>query len=83
MTKPITIKISGIKCDSCDYKDDSVDRENYLEYVNKECPDCGNILLTQREYDEVSLIEGVVANFDLDIPQEFMEAAAIVEKMLK
>ncbi len=45
------LKISGIKCDNCSYKDDSVKFEDYLEWLNKPCPDCGENLLTQKDYD--------------------------------
>lgn len=48
------VNISGIKCDNseCDYRDDSVSFDDYPNWVNKECPKCGQNLLTQEDYDE-------------------------------
>jgi len=46
------IKISGIKCDHCDYRDDSVQFSDYPKWLNKPCPKCGENLLTQEEYDK-------------------------------
>lgn len=43
--------ISGLKCDHCDYRDDSVQFSEYKESIGKPCPKCGNSLLTQEEYD--------------------------------
>ena len=31
----LDVNIKGIKCDACDYRDDSVSYENYAEYVNR------------------------------------------------
>ena len=72
MTDAVTISISGIKCDNpdCDYLDDTVSKDNYPEYVDKPCPDCGTILLTQRDYDAVVLLEGTI----IDINSVFPEA---------
>lgn len=43
-------KISGIKCDNCSYRDDTVTFEQYPDYINKGCPLCGTNLLTEEEY---------------------------------
>lgn len=74
MTKPITITISGIKCDNeeCGYIDNTVGRDNYPEYVNKPCPKCGSILLTQADYETVVQLEGIVADLDIDIPEDLL-----------
>lgn len=47
------LKISGIKCDNeaCDYRDDSVQFVDYPQWLDKECPNCGDNLLTQEDYD--------------------------------
>jgi hypothetical protein len=61
--------ITGIKCDSrsCNYKDISVKVEDYPNYVNKPCPVCGAILLTERDYQLVQNIlklqENKIINF--------------------
>jgi len=50
------VKISGLKCDVCDYKDDSINVENYFDYINFPCPKCGQPLLTKADYDNVQLL---------------------------
>ena len=40
------INIYGLKCDYCDYRDDSVKFSEYEENIGKPCPNCGNNLLT-------------------------------------
>jgi hypothetical protein len=44
------VKISGIKCDRCEWKDISVKFKEYKHYVNKPCPLCGDNLLTEKHY---------------------------------
>jgi hypothetical protein len=45
------IKISGLKCDNCDWRNDAIPFEDYPKCIGKPCPRCGNNLLTQEEYD--------------------------------
>lgn len=45
--------IYGIKCDHCDYRDDSVQFEDYPLWLNRPCPKCGANLLTQADFDAV------------------------------
>ena len=47
-----SFRIYGIKCDKCTYRDDTVEFEQYPEYINKPCPLCGTILLTDIEYQQ-------------------------------
>ncbi len=70
-TEAVTIKISGIKCDNteCDYSNEDVNRDNYLEYVDKSCPDCGSILLTQADYDTVKTLEDIAYRINVDVPE--------------
>jgi hypothetical protein len=56
MKDAIELFISGIKCDACDYRDDSVKVEDYPEWVNKPCPKCGANLLTEADFNSVQLI---------------------------
>lgn len=53
MDKALTLDIHGIKCDNkdCNYKDMSVKMEDYDKWLNKPCPECGQNLLTQEDYD--------------------------------
>jgi len=47
--------IMGIKCDNkyCEFADMSVKVEDYHLWLNKPCPNCGENLLTQADYDLV------------------------------
>lgn len=47
------LNIFGLKCDApaCNYEDRSIKFEQYEEYINHPCPDCGAPLLTQADYD--------------------------------
>lgn len=51
--------ISGIQCDACDFRDDEVKLEQYPEYVNKPCPECGANLLTEADFKTVQLMIGM------------------------
>ena len=54
------LNISGLKCDFCDYRDDSVPYSDYQASIGRPCPKCGNSLLTQKEFDECErIIRGV------------------------
>ncbi len=56
---PMMANISGLKCDNpeCEYKDDTVDSVDYEQHIDKPCPDCGESLLTQDDYDKVQQIQ--------------------------
>lgn len=46
------LEAGGIKCDNpiCGYSDDSVKMEEWGDYVNKPCPNCGENLFTEEDY---------------------------------
>ncbi len=46
------VKISGLKCDHCNYRDDGVLFSEYKDSINKSCPKCGESLLTEKEYND-------------------------------
>lgn len=46
------VTISGLKCDHCTYRDDSVPFTDYKDSIGKPCPECGNSLLTQADYEK-------------------------------
>lgn len=51
----IKSNISGIKCDNpeCSYRDAEVKYADYINWVNKPCPECGSNLLTEADYNIV------------------------------
>lgn len=73
-----SLEIGGIKCDTpfCNYSDDAVTLSQYPEYINKKCPACSGILLTEADSNLVNRIVKIskyingVANFI--IPNYFL-----------
>lgn len=60
MKDSLSLMIKGIKCDSCDYRDDDVSFDDYPQYLNKPCPECGANLLTKSDLDATKkLIDAV------------------------
>jgi phage FluMu protein Com len=58
--KILTVK--GIKCDHCDWRNLTVERADYKDWLNRPCPKCGANLLTQADYDAVCDLEKIAAN---------------------
>lgn len=61
MKDAIEVNIGGLQCDNpkCDYNDMSIKVEDYKDWVNKPCPKCGAILLTENDYKNVQFFLGV------------------------
>lgn len=61
------LEAGGIKCDNpeCDYRDDTVKMEDWESYVNKPCPECGENLFTEEDYNKtknfLNILEGVMS----------------------
>jgi hypothetical protein len=58
------LNISGLKCDYCDYRDDSVPYSAYQKSIGKPCPKCGENLLTQQEFEKCERILKRVSRFE-------------------
>ena len=70
--KNVELHCNGIKCDHCDYKDNSVKVEDYKDWLNKPCPKCGENLLTQEDYNNaLYLIEAT--NLINEIPPDSLK----------
>lgn len=76
------IEITGIKCDNaqCDYRDDSVKFDEYPQWVNKPCPECGENLLTQENYDACLIYVGMLKTVMED--PEMMKLADMLDGSL-
>ena len=48
--RTIVLDVHGIKCDTCNWRDDSVQFSEYKKYLNKKCPNCDALLLTMDDY---------------------------------
>jgi len=55
-------KFVGIKCDACSWKDMSVPRAQYPEYLDRCCPECGSPLLTLADWNLILLMEATDKN---------------------
>lgn len=73
--KALELKIKGIKCDNCDYKNENVKFEEYKEWLNRPCPECGANLLTQEDLDVVQTLISLanILNGILPEPEENKE----------
>lgn len=60
--KAATLTISGIKCDNptCDYRNEEVSLTDYEQWLNKPCPCCGEVLLTEEDFNTVKLMGAMV-----------------------
>jgi hypothetical protein len=56
----VTLIGSGIKCDHCTYRDDSVLSSDYINWLNKPCPECGENLLTEADFNSFLVLEQAV-----------------------
>jgi hypothetical protein len=63
---------TGIKCDNpkCDYSDNTVKQSEYLAWVNRPCPKCGENLLTEEDYHMTLVMHNAV---------DFMNALSLEE----
>jgi hypothetical protein len=50
------VKITGLKCDFCNWRDDSIPYSKYAASIGKPCPSCGANLLTKEEFDKCEKI---------------------------
>lgn len=71
MKDALELNIKGIKCDNpkCDYRNDKIKVEEYDEWLNKPCPKCGAILLTQEDLDNVKLMTNMVNTLNGVLPK--------------
>ena len=71
MKDQLELFIKGIKCDNkeCDFRDDKVKFEDYQEWLNKQCPKCGENLLTTEDYNKCLVMIRVAAIVNERLPQ--------------
>ena len=85
MDNKININCGGIKCDNpeCDFIDMTVEMDEYDNWVNKSCPKCGCILLTEQDYKNIKFLQkfvNIVNNSLIDVPTTG-ETATVEVKM--
>lgn len=63
-SQPLSINITGIKCDNCSWHDDSVQYNDYPKWLNKPCPNCGANLLTKKDYKAAKRLMKITKMFN-------------------
>lgn len=56
MDKAIEVGIKGLQCDACEYEDMDIDVKDYKKYIDAPCPECGESLLTEADYQLVQTL---------------------------
>ena len=71
MRDAIEFNIGGIKCDNkqCGYSNMDVKVEDYSKWVNKPCPNCGENLLTEADYNSAQLMMNIAKMFNKTLPK--------------
>lgn len=54
MEKNLELEAYGLKCDNpeCDWEDMTIDSSDWGDYIDHNCPKCGDVVYTQEEHDE-------------------------------
>jgi hypothetical protein len=71
------LRIGGIKCDSCDFTDNTVKESDYLAWLNKPCPKCGENLLTEEDYEMSLFLRNAVDFMNTLTPEEVQELSKL------
>lgn len=74
----IDLNISGLKCDNpnCNYDDPNVPLSDYESSINKPCPDCGESLLSQDDYDQTMQMVQAIELMNSLSPEEIEKISA-------
>ena len=71
MSNSLKMNVGGIKCDNekCDFNDMSILFEDYDQWLNRPCPQCGCNLLTEGDLESIktlmditNFIKGILPN---------------------
>ena len=76
--KAIEVQASGLVCDNpeCDYRKDDIAVENYGAWVGALCPDCGEPLLTEEQYEDMQAVLEIVNGLN-EIAEDPLVAALL------
>lgn len=57
------IKVTGIKCDKpeCNFREDDISLGDFEEWLERPCPECGTILLTEEDLKFVKTLGALTA----------------------
>jgi len=59
----IPLVVQGIQCDNpqCTFKEENIPFEDYAEWLERPCPECGEILLTEEDFNTLKLLMSISA----------------------
>ena len=62
MNDNMEMDVHGLKCDNpkCDWEDMTIPYEDYEKNVNAPCPECGENILTEKDYNEILQMKNAV-----------------------
>lgn len=62
MKDKIQLIESGLKCDNieCNWENKTIHHKDYFKHIDRECPKCGENILTQQDYNSAMLFHSVV-----------------------
>lgn len=69
MRNALELNIKGIKCDTCNWRDETVKFEDYPKWLNKPCPVCGANLLTEADLKSVKRLIRLTKLFNKIFPK--------------
>ena len=60
--KKIEKLVQGLVCDNpnCDWEDFTIKEEEYSNWLNKQCPKCGDIVLTEDDFNNLKILNNTV-----------------------
>jgi len=80
MEDKIILNHKALKCDHCDYRDDTVERYQYESMINRACLQCGENLLTLEDYNNVLVLEQAVRMTNNLSEEQIAEMTAGISK---
>lgn len=74
------IKYTGLKCDNieCNYHNKDIERKDFESYINSYCPECGDNLLTFKDYTNLLIVEEAVELCSNSFSGEKIETEEII-----
>lgn len=76
-------KSGGVYCDnpSCDWSDEAVNMTDSDKYLNKPCPKCGEIVLTQEDLNKSKKLMDAINLINSMSPEEFEKLSALQDEL--
>jgi len=86
------LTINGIKCDNpkCDYENTTIQLQEYKNWINKTCPKCNTLLLTENDYNifklltvTIGIANKVASDVQVDLPINISKVYKPTTKKIK